>query len=201
MIPTSSKLSNNYPYIQLASGSPRRQQLLTEFGVHFKVISHRVDETLFLPETFNSPQHYVKTLATEKAKQSDFSPNHWVLAADTIVVLDNRVLEKPLSVQEALQMLTALQGRSHTVFTGYCLFLPYKHTMYRRCCKTRVSFGKIDQDHLKAYIDTYQPFDKAGSYGLQELPDYFNYSISGSRHNVIGLPIRDILRLIKHIQS
>ncbi len=151
--------------IILGSGSPRRKQLLEELGWNFETIVRSTPEEM--PSHLRRDQIAIH-LAEMKAAafDGDLNPNDLLITADTIVCLDDRILNKPESEKEALQMLQALSGREHEVYTGVCL-----STHKSRSCfsvESRVLFKKLTDSEINEYIKNYKPFDKAGSYGAQE---------------------------------
>ena len=169
----------------LASQSPRRRELLTMLGVDFTVITADIDETMdpaLLPE-----QEVARVCAAKAAAVGTSHPDDLILAADTIVVLDNRVLGKPHSPEEAAQMLRALSGRTHRVMTGFCLYRNGQADTHVEI--TAVTFRTLSEEEIQAYIATGSPMDKAGAYGIQEQAGIFVRSVEGDYYNVIGLPI------------
>ncbi|MCS7014032.1 MAG: Maf family protein [Chloroherpetonaceae bacterium] len=182
----------------LASKSPRRQSLLRLTGIPFETIEVNVDES-FSP--LLSPAEIVQGLSERKARYAleqypHLQDNAVVLSADTIVVIDNSVLNKPQDFSQAVQMLTRLQGRTHEVFTGFALLgAGQVHLDYER---TAVTFAPMTQAEIEHYIQTAQPFDKAGSYGIQD--DFgacFIERIEGCYYNVVGLPLAKVYRALK----
>lgn len=178
----------------LASASPRRQQLLQEAGVPFTVQPSSVEETY--PDHFqvmNIPIH----LAEKKALDfKDTLGDQLVLAADTIVTMDSQVLEKPANRQEAKAYLDQLSGRSHTVITGVCLLTATTQESFYEA--TEVSFRTLSPEEIAYYIDTYEPYDKAGAYGIQEWIGVIGVeSVNGSYWNVMGLPMESVFKRLK----
>ena len=178
--------------IVLASGSPRRRELLAKMGYEFDVCTTVVDET-----AFGAPEEQVRELARRKADAAcALCPDAVVIAADTLVALDGRTLGKPADDAEAMDMLRALSGRAHDVFTGLCV--TDTRTGRRALCAvgTRVVFRALTEDELRAYVATGEPRDKAGAYAIQGGAGAFVEAFEGSFNNVIGLPterLRDIL--------
>ncbi|WGL59996.1 Maf family protein [Pigmentibacter sp. JX0631] len=176
----------------LASGSPRRKEMLTASGLEFLVIPANIDE---IPKTNESGKDYVKRNAFEKALAvtKQVSPNDIILSADTIVVTKNDViLEKPLSEEHAENMLKMLSNESHLVYTGYTL-MQNGTELISRVIETIVTFRKISADEIQAYIASKEPFDKAGGYGIQGKAMGFVTNVNGSYTNVIGLPLAEVL--------
>lgn len=180
------KIKNHH--IILASQSPRRQFLLKELGIEFEVIIKNTDES-FPPHLKND--EIVEYLAKKKSEAFNLEikkDNTIVITADTIVVHDNVVMNKPFDKDEAIAMLTILSGNSHDVFTGVCIRSINKvHTFHSH---TKVFFNQLTQQEIHYYIDKYKPFDKAGAYGIQEWIGYVAINkMEGSFYNVMGLPI------------
>lgn len=181
----------------LASASPRRQRFLYELGLEFTVNPAGVDEQNFPGE---NPARFVLRLAENKAQAvAGGNPDSCVLAADTIVVLDEEILGKPLDSLDAERMLARMSGRWHEVWTAYCLCRRSDKMMAKRAVCTRVLFRKLTPELCRAYVRTGEPLDKAGSYGLQGRGGFLVERIEGSYSNVIGLPmaelVTDLLRL------
>ncbi|KPB73112.1 Maf family protein [Pseudomonas cannabina] len=183
------------PSLYLASGSPRRRELLTQIGVPFAVLSAQIDETPFDHET---PAAYVERLALGKAQaglslvQADqqFS----VMGADTAVVLDGRILGKPVDEADALSMLTALSGREHEVMTAVALI---DRQRSETCVVTsRVRFREIKLHEAQAYWASGEPADKAGGYAIQGLAAIFVEGLQGSYSGVVGLPLCETAELL-----
>ncbi len=181
----------------LASASPRRAELLRQLGVAFEIAPAEIDET---PRPAEKPADYVQRMAREKAaaclrQRSDSTLP--VLAADTTVVLDEQILGKPADRLDALATLARLSGREHVVYTAICLRLGTDSL--ERLSETRVQFLTLDRDQVEAYIDTGEPFDKAGAYGIQGLAAAFVESISGSYSGVVGLPLAETWQLLQRV--
>lgn len=176
------------PILVLASASPRRKQLLEMLRIPVLVHPANVSE-IALPR--EAPTAYARRLARDKARAV---PGQFVLGADTIVVLDDRILEKPVNDADALQMLQALQGRTHTVITAICLVA---HGEDRHAIdETHVTFRPCTDDFLRDYIATGEPHDKAGAYGIQGWGAALVERIEGDFFGVMGLPVRLVLRLL-----
>lgn len=179
--------------IILASGSPRRQELLQSVGLLGAVKKPDMKEEMGSDET---PLQYVKRNAFEKASYvaSGLKTKSVVLAADTVVILDGRVLEKPASKAQAIAMLQALSGRSHQVVTAYALLgvLHPKEVQKVRAVETKVVFRGLTEEEIEAYANTKEPYDKAGGYGIQGAGGAFVTEIHGSYTNVVGLPLAQV---------
>ncbi len=178
----------------LASQSPRRKYLLEQAGLTFRVIPSRIDES-DLPLT--EPADYVHQLATAKAR--DVAVNHpdsWVLGADTIVAVDNRLLGKPESAQDAREMLGRLSGKTHHVYTGFCLVHQRRAICMADTVRTDVVFKTLTDHEIDWYIHTGEPFDKAGAYAIQGLGTFLVRRINGSYTNVVGLPVCEVVEIL-----
>ena len=172
--------------IILASGSPRRRELLAGLGWNFEVIPPQVDEKKIDGEP---PAELVKRLAEEKASSvaSRFLGN-WVLGADTVVALEGRILGKPNSEGEAAEMIAELSGRTHSVFTGVALIAPDGRKLIN-AEETRVTFRPLEKEDILAYIALGESMDKAGAYAIQERGTLLAERIDGCYFNVVGLPL------------
>ncbi|MFI4983783.1 MAG: Maf family protein [Rickettsiales bacterium] len=170
----------------LASGSPRRKDLLTSIGfAPDAIIPPDIDET---PKKGEKPLAYTKRLAKEKAEaiQKDH-PNDVVIAADTTVITRGKILGKPEDAAEARKFLKMLSGRQHTVITGICV--KYKDTLVLKTAQTKVKFSRISPEELDFMIASNEWVGKAGGYMIQGIVAAFVISINGSVSNVIGLPL------------
>ena len=149
----------------LASGSPRRQDLLEDLGLDFTIIEAGIEE---IPKKGETPQDFVKRAACDKVGAvSRDKPSAWVLGADTVVVLGSRILGKPKDPEEALQILLDLSGRKHQVHTGFCLKNVHQQVAVSRVVTTEVKFFRFPREIAAAYVATGEPLDKAGAYGIQ----------------------------------
>lgn len=173
------------PHVVLASGSPRRRELLQGLGIDFSVRPADLDESLLPGET---PDTHVKRLAREKAAHRS-EPGELVLAADTVVVLDGQVLGKPRDPSEARTMLGRLAGRRHTVLSGVALVDGETGRSANGIARTEVQIGPMSPTEIRWYVDTGEPLDKAGAYAIQGLGAIFVEAIDGNYTNVVGLPI------------
>jgi septum formation protein len=179
----------------LASQSPRRRELLAIAGIPFTVRVREVEEIRAPGE---APDSYVRRLARDKAEAAWEGKSEIVLGADTIVVLDQEVLEKPRDAADARAMLQRLAGREHTVITGICLRHPGGAQIDSSA--TRVRFTPITDDEIDAYVATGEPMDKAGAYAIQGLASKFVERIEGCYFNVIGLPLSQVYRYLKTLE-
>ena len=173
----------------LASGSPRRRQLLEMLGLEVEVRPPHIPEIRGPDEP---PQPYVERLAREKASSVS---GDLVLGADTTVVIEGEVLEKPADPADALRMLRRLQGRTHEVITAIALRTP--EGILGATDVTAVSFRLADDDLLRAYVATGEPMDKAGAYGIQGYGAALVERIQGDFFSVMGLPVRLVLQLLE----
>lgn len=172
----------------LASGSPRRRELLETMGLReFTVVKPDFDEDAV---TAPSPAALVETLSAGKARaaaQAVGDADALILAADTVVALDGEILGKPADEAEACRMLRALSGREHAVYTGFTLL--QGASMLTGHEETIVRFRTLSEEEITAYVSTGEPMDKAGSYGIQGLASLFVEGIRGDYFNVMGLPV------------
>jgi septum formation protein len=181
------------PPIVLASASPRRRQLLEMLGIAVEVRPSHIPEVHAPGE---APVAYAERLAADKARSvAREVPGALVLGADTTVVLDGHLLEKPADAADALRMLRALQGRTHEVVTAVALVAD--GTVRRATDVTRVTFRPADDALLEAYVDTGEPMDKAGAYGIQGYGAALVDRIEGDFFSVMGLPVRLVLALLR----
>lgn len=167
----------------LASASPRRRELMQLFGIPFTVGAADIDETMN-PEL--PPEQEVARVSRLKA-QALAAPDAVVVAADTIVVLDGKVLGKPKSKEEAVQMLTALSGRSHRVMTGCTVMSAERAETFTEI--TAIHFRELTAEEIENYVATGEPMDKAGAYGIQGGAALFCEGMEGDYYNVMGLPV------------
>ena len=177
----------------LASGSPRRRELMAGLGVNYEVrILPDVDESY--PDTLQG-EEIPLYIAKEKADAyiPMMQPDELIITADTIVWLDGKVLGKPRDREDALQMLRSMSGRTHEVFTGVCITT----TDWQRSftAQTEVRFATLSEDEIIYYVDNFKPMDKAGAYGVQEWIGFIGVeNISGSYYNIMGLPVQRLYR-------
>jgi len=175
--------------LTLASGSPRRRQLLEMLGIPVRVVPSNIPEVRRPVET---PMDYVERLAREKALSV---PGNLVLGADTTVVVRDEVLEKPIDAADALRMLRKLQGRTHQVVTSVALVAD--ETVHQATDVTNVTFRRLDESFLESYVMTGEPMDKAGAYGIQGYGAALVERIEGDFFSVMGLPLRLVLELLE----
>lgn len=184
----------------LASASPRRQALLAGQGLGFEVVPSTLKEPA--PEPGEAPADYAARMA--RLKGLDIAARHpdkVIVSADTIVVQDESILGKPKDAANALDMLTSLSGRWHEVMTGFCVLRQRGGISLCRTVTTRVHMACNSHDMLKGYIDTGEPMDKAGAYGIQGIGAFLVDEVQGSYTNVVGLPLRSVLDFLLEIKA
>lgn len=184
--------------LMLASGSPRRRQLLAGAGVDFEMRPAQIDEELRRGE---APAAYAARLAESKARAVaraiGASPPRVVLGADTIVVLGDRIFGKPRDDTHAVELLEHLLGRTHRVITAVALVRSDDGEVRRACVESRVSMRAADRDEIERYVATGEARDKAGAYAVQGEGRRFIERVDGSESNVIGLPLAETLELLR----
>ena len=187
--------------IILASSSPRRKELLEQVGLKFEIFSPDIDESVCIGE---SADHYVQRLAQQKAQAilAQF-PDAIVIAADTSLVLDHKIIGKPESKQHAFEIWTALSDRQHDVLSGVCVRSSEcdPNTIQSMVVRTQVYFQKLSQLDMEQYWATGEPIGKAGAYAIQGYAAQFIPRIEGSYSNVVGLPLYETLQLLKNIDQ
>lgn len=187
-------MAQNQQQFILASASPRRREILAGLGVDLQVLPSQIDETLQAGE---SPPSYVQRLAREKARDiSRKLAQGIVIGADTVVVLDSRILGKPTDADDARAMLAALANQWHTVFTGVAVINCHDGQEKVDYCATRVKFTPLSDEEIEWYIKSGEPFDKAGAYAIQGLGTIFIEAIEGNYLNVVGLPVTLLRRMV-----
>ena len=171
--------------IILASKSPRRKELLNKIISNFKIVEANIEED------YDSSLKLTKipeTIALNKAlKVQEEYKNDLIIAADTIVEINHKILGKPQNQQEAYEMLKNLSNQTHQVITGVCILFKNKKIVFHAI--TKVTFYKLSEEQISRYIETKSPFDKAGGYGIQDSGALFVKKINGCYYNVMGLPI------------
>lgn len=189
-----------YKHIYLASKSPRRKSLLQEWNIDFEVLvdpDHEVDET---PRLNEKPLDYVKRMSREKAElvyryireqKLDFAP---ILASDTIVELDGKILQKPIDNTDAFKMLSKLSGRTHHVISAVSIIT--ENSVLTDYSISKVTFNTLSHEQIQDYIQTGEPMDKAGSYAIQGKASTFIKNFEGSYSGIVGLPKAITLSLI-----
>ncbi|QIY84295.1 septum formation protein Maf [Chryseobacterium sp. NEB161] len=179
----------------LASNSPRRKELLSQLGYDFEVVKIDVDESY--PEDLK-PNQISEYVSAKKAAAMDVRPGEVLLTSDTIVALDQQILLKPKSEHEAFAMLKKLSAKTHQVYTAFTV--KTNASQLSRTSKTDVEFSEINDDEINFYINNYKPFDKAGSYGIQEWLGMAKIKkITGSFYSVMGLPVDLVYEELKKL--
>jgi septum formation protein len=183
-------LATDRPPLILASGSQRRRWLLEQIGVCFEALAVDIEERQRGGEL---PALFAQRMADEKAATAGARRTEaWVLAADTVVALDDIALGKPRDAEEAATMLTRLSGREHLVYTGVVLLRPTGVPAERAVVATRVSFRSLSAAEIRAYVASGEPLDKAGAYAIQCAGAHLVDRVEGSYTNVIGLPLAEV---------
>ncbi|RJR51167.1 MAG: septum formation protein Maf [Desulfobacteraceae bacterium] len=185
-------ISSTFPLI-LASASPRRKRLLKQVGLPFRALPAGIDEESEKGE----PAERVLSLAEKKALSAfQKRKDHWVLGADTEVVLDNRVLGKPADRRDAVSMLSLLSGKEHFVITGFCILNPSGRRVHSEAVTTVVRVAGLTRQEIEGYVVTGEVFGKAGGYAIQGIGAFIVESITGSYSNVVGLPLNAVIRAL-----
>lgn len=182
----------------LGSKSPRRKELLSSIGLQFEIRTKETDENY--PETLPIEQvaEYIAQLKADDLIE-DLKDDEILLCADTTVQIDNNLLGKPNDATEASKMLSLLSGRTHIVTTGVVIASNEMELSFS--VNTEVTFKPLSMDEIEYYIKTYQPFDKAGSYGIQEWIGYIGIQkINGSYNNVVGLPTQEVYQALQKFE-
>ena len=190
--------------IYLASKSPRRTKLLQQIGVEHQILDIEVDEDI---NSSNSPQENVRALSVLKCQEgvrkvtSESKSTFPILAADTIVVLEDKIFGKPQSESDAISMLLKLSGKTHLVMTGVTVgvITTEQAKFHTISVASNVEFAKLNESDCKEYCKTNEPFDKAGGYGIQGYGSAFIKKINGSYSNIVGLPIHEVVKLLKEL--
>lgn len=184
--------------IILASNSPRRKQIMSTLGIDFQVIPSNYDEKL---DTDTFSYDLIEDLATQKCLDvvRRVDNNNIVLGADTVVVLHNKILGKPHSKEEAFKMLRELSGQTHSVVTSICGINTHTNRAALLSTTSYVRFKELTDEQIHYYIDEFNPLDKAGSYGIQELPPNFLDKYEGSFENIVGLAPESVIAVLKQL--
>lgn len=184
--------------VYLCSKSPRRHELLAGMGIEFEYLPTNVVEKH--PDTDNPVEvaEYLSQLKLSPIRMEGYPKNAIFIACDTIVVLGNKILEKPKDEAEAMAMIRELSGKSHTVISGLTVATPERQLTSHR--KTEVRFTQLSDEEIQYYVQQYKPYDKAGAYGVQEWIGYIGIeSIDGSFYNVMGLPTKLLWEMLGKI--
>jgi septum formation protein len=177
----------------LASGSPRRRELLKQIGFQPDISVSSIPES---PKPNESPIEYTERLAYQKAADvAEEFEDRWLVAADTVVIYRDALLEKPPGRDAAIRMLTRLSGRTHDVVTGYCCLHSSGESEHEiiGVDKTEVTLKELSDETIERYVSTGEPFDKSGGYGIQDIGGAFVKSVEGSYFTVVGLPISQVI--------
>ena len=176
--------------IILASGSPRRKELLKELNISFECFHSDIDETLLPNE---APEGYGLRLAHNKAhKAAEALGDGLYIGADTIVALDGAVFGKPKDVPDAMDILSCLSGNTHSVITAYCVFDKNSGKEVLKAVETLVTIKELTETEIEEYVETLEPMDKAGAYAIQGIGNFMVEKIIGSYSNVVGLPTKEL---------
>ena len=181
----------------LASKSPRRVEILEKIVKEFEVVQSNFDENTI--DFKGDIEKYVKDLSRNKAIEVSKRLNEpsIVIAADTVVFQDGKVLEKPKNEEDAFSMLSSLSGNTHKVYSGICLINTYDDTVVTDCDCTEVRFSELNPRQIRNYINSDEPMDKAGAYGIQGLGGAFVEGIKGCYYNVMGLPLNKLYKALE----
>lgn len=184
--------------IILGSQSPRRHSLIKNLNVDFEIIVPDFDEKL---DSDNFSDDIIKSLSFQKAqsilnKKTQTIVNSLVISADTVVILENKILGKPKDEAEAIEMLKSLSGKTHYVATAVTVLDSDTKKSLTEIIKTYVTFQDLPGELIQDYVKTFKPFDKAGSYGIQEMGEEFIKSVDGDLENVIGLPTNTLKQML-----
>lgn len=179
--------------IILASNSPRRKEILKSLNIKFEIIPSNYDEPINENDSFSYEK--IENIALNKAKSilNQIKNPSVIISADTVVVNDNKVLLKPKNQKNAFNILKSLSNKKHQVVTSVCIYDTRPNSFITYSTTTNVYFNKLSDKQIKNYILNYKPYDKAGAYGIQELPDGFIQKIEGSFSNVVGLSKEDLV--------
>ncbi len=184
--------------IILASNSPRRKKIMTDLGLDFEIIPSKYDEKL---ETDEFSYDLIEDLATQKALDvvRRVDNDKIVLGADTVVVLHNKILGKPHNKENAFKMLKALSGNTHSVVTSLCGINTHTNRASLISTTSYVRFTEWSDEMIYNYIDNFSPLDKAGSYGIQELPKGYLDKYEGSFENIVGLDTNAVKQVLEQL--
>lgn len=182
----------------LASASPRRKELLTKIGLNFDVIPSNYDEQL---SDNNFSYKKIETLALNKGQEvsNRVDKNAIIISADTVVVLDGKILGKPHSKQDAFEMISSLSGETHEVITSIAMIDNDTKEVLISSVATKVTFRKILNEEIEKYISTTEPYDKAGAYAAQGLAAIFIEKIDGCFNNVVGISTFEVDKMLKQL--
>ena len=182
--------------IILASASPRRRELLETAGVDFEILVSQADESV--PDGTQPEAAAVMTAEKKARAVKALHPDGTVIGADTVVVSEGEIMGKPADRQDAVRMLSRLSGKVHTVVTGVCILGKDKEISFAQ--STKVEFYPLSDGEIEAYVDSGEPMDKAGAYGIQGGAGEFVSHIAGDYFNVIGLPMKRLSEMLEEIR-
>jgi septum formation protein len=186
---------NKYNII-LASKSPRRQELLKGIGLPFSILTKEVDESYSPEMPVFDVAPYLSYKKAKAFEENELPDNYMVITADTVVIVGDKILGKPKDFEDACNMLRMISGKKHSVVTGVTVHTKEKTKTFS--VTSKVSFELLDEEEIEFYVNTYKPFDKAGSYGIQEWIGYVGVnSVEGSYFNVMGLPTQKLYQILK----
>ncbi len=180
----------------LASNSPRRKEILENFGFSLEIKTKNIEEISDEKEIIKKVEDIARKKVMAVAMDN---PNEFVIGADTVVVIDNKILGKPKNEKDIYEMLHLLSGRTHQVITSFSFINISKNIDIKDSQISDVSFKNISDEEIKWYVDTKEPFDKAGSYGIQGKGSYFVEKIDGDFFSVMGFPIGKFVRTLSNI--
>ncbi len=181
--------------IILASSSPRRQELLKKIGLKFKVVPSNYEEKI---DYELEPHELAKSLSLQKAKLvAKNRKNALVMAADTFIVFEGKILGKPRTKTEAREILTTINGKPHSVITGFTIMDTGSNKILSHSVETKVQLRRLSSDEIDAYVESREPLDKAGAYAIQGLGSVLVEKIEGDYFNVIGLPLSALTESLK----
>ncbi len=177
----------------LASQSPRRRDLLSMLGLEFTVVTADIDETM--DETLSVEEAVAEVCQRKAEAVAQLHPHDTIISADTIVVVDGKVLGKPRNEDHAREMLRSLSGRSHRVMTAFCIW--QKGEAMTHVEITNLRFKPLSNEEINAYVATGSPMDKAGAYGIQDQASIFVEALEGDYYNVMGLPVCALVKALR----
>ena len=188
-------LGQRFGLIILASASPRRAKILSQIGFNFNVVPSTVEEIF----NHHDPVEVSKDLALKKAAEiAERHPDNIVIGADTVVFLDQKILGKPVSDEDACEMLRTLSAKTHEVYTAFAIVHKSKNKQIVDIERTEVTFRALGEEEIAEYVRSGEPMDKAGAYGIQDRSAVFVHKIVGDFYNVVGLPIARIYTCLQN---
>lgn len=185
--------------IFLASKSPRRNEILKKAGINFSIIQSNYEEEL---ENKNFSYEKIENLAKGKAQgATPYTNSGFIIGADTVVVLDNLILTKPKDREDAFNILKSLSNKTHNVVTSVCVYDVETQKYIIESTTTEVIFENLTDEKINYYINKFKPFDKAGAYGIQEMPRGYIKAVNGDLENVIGIASKSVIKCINELTS